>query len=122
MPIFVIKNEGDCERVAGVFVEWLEQDSPYLKVGARMRCPNAQWAYIFSSIYADTVFNNALENKAELNIIELVFEPMDDDGMEFSPSEVESMMEELNKMSDEDLNDLIDEFLEDEDEEGEEDA
>lgn len=70
---FTISSEGDCERVAKVFVQWLKNDDKQLKKQQYVKTPNEMWAYLFSDIYADEVGNNDLASKAEQNVVQVEF-------------------------------------------------
>lgn len=100
---FKIKCEGDCERISKVFVEWLKIDSPELKKRQSIVAPNAQWATLFSEIYASEVENHNLADTAEDNIINIDFNVLDHS----------QEIPDLSKLSNEQLMELLEEFLED---------
>lgn len=129
-PIFIIKCEGDCERISKVFIKWLQEDSPLLKSSPVLKASTPKWANIFASVYSDTVFNYDLTEKAENNVINVRFvdlktkdDEVDDLDYEFGfePPDPEEF-----RMSKEELNDLLDEFLDnmipEEEDEDEDDA
>jgi|TARA_R100000084_G_C4652967_1_gene151008 hypothetical protein len=70
---FLIKSEGDCERVCKVFMQWLKDNSPELKQKQSITAPSEQWASFFAEIYEDELLNNSLEKLAEKNIIQVEF-------------------------------------------------
>tara|TARA_B100001093_G_scaffold152768_1_gene145474 strand:- start:27492 stop:27866 length:375 start_codon:yes stop_codon:yes gene_type:complete len=75
---FSITCEADCERVAKVFVKWLQDKSPELAKKQKIISPNDIWAELFSNIYTDELINNGLENEAEDNIINVEFNIVDE--------------------------------------------
>lgn len=102
---FKIKCEGDCERIAKVFIQWLKVNSPELKKAQKIYAPNTEWAIFFSEIYANEVENNNLADQAEINTIQVNF--MVEDSKELK----------LSDLSHEQLLELLEDFLEENNEE-----
>ncbi len=103
---FKISNEGDCERVSKVFRLWLQQDDvEAIKGGAICTVPHPMWAQYFSEIYTDEISNYDLADKAEENIIDVIFEvdgPYDvggginpDTGREYTSEEISDLLNDL---------------------------
>ncbi len=105
-PDFYIKCEGDVERVCQVFTGWLKTNDVNFDKLYRVRVPNELWAHIFVDIYADYVSNEGLEEEAEANIINIVFEV---ENSNLTPDE----FKKLSELSDEELLDALDEFMQD---------
>jgi hypothetical protein len=113
-PDFYIKCEGDVERVCQVFTGWLRTNDVNFDKLYRVRVPNEYWAHIFVDIYADYISNEGLEEEAEANIINIVFEV----------EEVHMNPEEFNKlkdMTDEELLDALEDFMDNMDDDDDED-
>ena len=100
---FVIKCEGDCERISKVFIEWLKTGSPQLKKKQTIQASHVAWATLFSEIYADEIENHDLADTAEDNVIHIDFNVMESsqDGYD------------LTKLSTEELVELLEEFMND---------
>lgn len=116
-PIFIIRCEGDCERVSKAFIKWLQEDSPLLKASPVLKASTPKWAEIFASIYSDTVFNYDLTEKAEANVINVRFVDLKTKDDEVDDLEYEFGFEppdpDETPMSVEELHDLLDDFLKD---------
>ena len=108
---FKISNEGDCERVAKVFRQWVSEDSAALSQGAVITVPNPKWASIFSEIYADEISNWDLADEAEQRIIDVVFEVDGPFGIDVATLDDDELQDLLDQLLDE----LEDEKDEDED-------
>lgn len=105
-PDFYVKCEGDIERVCQVFTGWLRTNDVNFDKLYRIRVPNERWATLFVDIYADYVSNESLEEEAESNIINIVFEV---DNTTLTPEEFNS----LKDLSDAELLDALEDFISD---------
>lgn len=105
-PDFYVKCEGDIERVCQVFTGWLRTNDVNFDKLYRVRVPNERWAHIFVDIYSDYVSNESLEEEAEANIINIVFEV---DETTLTPEEFNT----LKDLSDEELLDALEDFITD---------
>lgn len=103
---FIISSEGDCERVAKVFVQWLKNDDEQLKKKQYVKSPNEDWAILFSDIYADEIGNNDLASKAEDRIIQVEFSVETPDHTDLSNLSNDELMDKLQEF----LEDLEDDF------------
>lgn len=102
MNSFIIRSEGDCERISKVFVAWLKTNSPELKTKQIVTAPNEGWATLFANIYEDDIINNGVSEAAEKNIIKVQFNVSDKNtSKQFDTDQFLSMLNELlDNMSD----------------------
>ena len=132
-PDFIVKCEGDIERVCSVFCQWLKTDDTLTSKTHRIQVPNEYWAELFVDIYTDEIANNSLSEEAEANSLNLVFEPthsiLDEGGLDSlkgltNDALLDAMHDAIEELEDRRRDEEEDDDEEDEDEgpEGDNDA
>tara|TARA_R100001594_G_scaffold149904_1_gene209134 strand:+ start:1312 stop:1662 length:351 start_codon:yes stop_codon:yes gene_type:complete len=92
---FSIRSEADCERVAKVFVQWLQDRSPQLKKRHTVVAPSDIWAHLFSDIYTDELCNNNLADIAEKNIIQVEFNITNEEPLELDNTDILNLLQDF---------------------------
>ena len=92
---FLVKSEGDCERVCKVFIQWLHENSPQLKEKQIIVAPKANWASLFTDIYEDEILNNGLDSQAKENVIQVEFNIADTKRDTYDAEDLLSMLQDL---------------------------
>ena len=113
---FLVKSEGDCERVCKVFIQWLQENSPQLKEKQIIVAPNEIWASLFTEIYEDEILNNDLDNEAKENVIQVEFNITDTKRETYDAEDLLSMLQDLLNNLDKGEDSLEIDFMEDDEE------